>query len=310
MDTTGGESARTGQAAGATERSRLDLRADCTRCAALCCVAPAFTASADFAIDKGAGRPCPHLGQDFRCGIHEELRERGFPGCVVYDCFGAGQKVTQVVGDGADWRRSPDRAPLMFATFHVMRQLHELLWLLTEALTLSAAGPLRGEVQAAVAHVESLSLADPEDLARTDVVAVRATANALLVRTSELARGVVGRRTLDRRGADLIGADLRGADLRRANLRGARLIGADLRGAALDRADLTGADLRAADLSGADLSGVFFLTQAQVEAARGDAATVLPPALVRPAHWPTAQGLSVGTTAHADRGPRGTGRRR
>ena len=68
----------------------MDLRADCARCFGLCCVAPAFAASADFAIDKPAGQACPHLAGDFRCGIHDELRPRGFPGCTVYDCFGAG----------------------------------------------------------------------------------------------------------------------------------------------------------------------------------------------------------------------------
>ncbi|HEY6597232.1 MAG TPA: pentapeptide repeat-containing protein, partial [Asanoa sp.] len=41
------------------EDRRAELRADCTRCVGLCCVAPAFSASADFAIDKPAGRPCP-----------------------------------------------------------------------------------------------------------------------------------------------------------------------------------------------------------------------------------------------------------
>ena len=40
--------------------SRARLRADCARCAGLCCVAPAFAASADFAIDKPAGHACPH----------------------------------------------------------------------------------------------------------------------------------------------------------------------------------------------------------------------------------------------------------
>ena len=76
-----------------TGRSCRPLRAPAgglLRCAGLCCVAPAFAASADFAIDKPAGRPCPNLRDDFRCGIHAELRERGFPGCEVFDCFGAG----------------------------------------------------------------------------------------------------------------------------------------------------------------------------------------------------------------------------
>jgi uncharacterized protein YjbI with pentapeptide repeats len=102
---------------------------------------------------------------------------------------------------------------------------------------------------------------------------------------SALARADAAGPRLDRRGADLIGADLRAVDLRGADLRGTLLIGADLRGVRLDLADLTGADLRGADLSGANLGDTLFLTQAQVESARGDRATVLPPALRRPTHW-------------------------
>ena len=107
--------------------ARVGLRADCGRCFGLCCVAPAFAASADFAIDKAAGQPCPNLRPDFGCGIHDELRPRGFRGCTVYDCFGAGQQVAQVTFGGRDWRGAPHTAGEMFAVFAVMRQLHELL---------------------------------------------------------------------------------------------------------------------------------------------------------------------------------------
>jgi uncharacterized protein YjbI with pentapeptide repeats len=92
-------------------------------------------------------------------------------------------------------------------------------------------------------------------------------------------------RQKDRKGADLIGANLKGADLRGANLRGAYLIGADLTGADLRVADLTGADLRDADLGGADLTESIFLTQSQLNAAKGNADTKLPPQFTRPTHW-------------------------
>ena len=69
------------------------------------------------------------------------------------------------------------------------------------------------------------------------------------------------------------------------NLRGAYLIGAKLVNADLRLVDFIGADLRGADLSGANLTGGFFLTQAQVDAARGDEATKLPRSVTRPAHW-------------------------
>jgi uncharacterized protein YjbI with pentapeptide repeats len=242
------------------------LRADCTRCFALCCVAPAFAASADFAIDKPAGRPCPNLRADFRCGIHDDLRERGFSGCTVYDCFGAGQQVAQVTFGGRDWRQAPGTAARMFAVFGVMRQLHELLWYLTEALALPAARPLHDELRRALAETERLTGGSPNDLMALDVAGHREAVNVLLLRASELARA--GRDGADHRGADLVGRNLRGADLRGANLRGASLIAADLRGADLRLADLTGADLRGADLRDADLTGALFLTQAQLDAAR------------------------------------------
>ena len=264
---------------------RPDLHADCARCTGLCCVAPAFAASADFAIDKAAGVACPNLEADFRCGIHARLRAAGFPGCAAYDCFGAGQKVSQVTFGGRDWRAAPGIAARMFEAFAVMRQLHELLWYLGEALRLAVPGPLRAELTAALAETERLTLGSPGDLAALDVTAHRRQANALLQRASETVRSAAGPLGVDRRGADLVGADLRGADLRRANLRGTLLIGADLRGAALAAADLTGADTRGADLRGADLSACLFLIQSQLEAAIGDPATGVPASLARPAHW-------------------------
>jgi hypothetical protein len=264
-----------------------ELRADCTRCFGLCCVAPAFVASADFAIDKAPGRPCPNLGADFRCGIHDRLRPSGFPGCAVYDCFGAGQRVARAFG-GRDWRARPETAPAMFGMFAALRHLHELLWYLAEAARLPAAAPIRAELAGAYAETESLASGGPDAVLAVDVAAQRDRVNPLLVRASELARAAVAGRgpARSRSRTDLLGANLRGADLRGANLRGAHLIGADLRRADLRLADVTGADLRGARLGGADLSRALFLTQAQLEAATGDAATRLPAERVRPAHWP------------------------
>ncbi|WP_233552763.1 pentapeptide repeat-containing protein [Jiangella rhizosphaerae] len=261
----------------------LELRADCARCAALCCVGPALTRSADFAIDKPAGEPCPNLRDDFRCGIHASLRTRGFPGCTVYDCFGAGQQVVQVTFGGATWRSSPELREDMLAAFAVLRPLHELLWHLDAARRIAAAASLRPALDEQIATVSQLASSAAGELSGVDVGALRADADALLREASRLARA--GTPARDLRGADLIGKKLRGADLTGADLRSAYLIGADLRGATLDRADLIGADLRAADVRGTDLSATLFLTQPQVNAAVGDAATRLPDGLERPPHW-------------------------
>ena len=266
-------------------RDRGDLRADCARCFGLCCVAPAFAASSDFAIDKPAGQACPHLQASFRCAIHPRLRQLGFPGCTVYDCFGAGQHVSQITFGGQDWRRAPHTAQRMFDVFAVMRPLHELLWYLREALELAAARPLHAALAGACDATERLTRLSPDELLGLDVAAHRRTTGDLLGRASELVRAGARAAPVDHRGADLIGADLRRADLRAASLRGALLVGADLRGADLRLADLIGADLRGAKLAGADLRDSLFVVQSQLDAAIGDRRTRLPGGLTRPAHW-------------------------
>jgi uncharacterized protein YjbI with pentapeptide repeats len=268
----------------ATDRPR-DLRADCSRCAGLCCVGPPFAASADFAFDKPAGRPCRHLRTDFRCGIHDRLRPSGFAGCDVFDCFGAGQRVTQVTFGGRNWRDSPGIAGPMFAVLPVMRQLHEMLWHLSDGLSRPEAARLHDRLAGTRDRLERLTEAGAEDLTGLDVGGLRRDVGALLDEVSEQVRTGVRPRARDRRGADLVGRDLRRARLAGACLRGALLIGADLRGADLRTADLLGADLRGADLRGADLSDALFVTQPQLTAARGDAATRIPAGLNRPAHW-------------------------
>ncbi len=265
--------------------AREGLRADCSRCAALCCVAPAFAVSADFAIDKPAGRPCPKLRPDFGCNIHDGQREQGFPGCAVFDCFGAGQQVVQATFGGRNWRQAPELASSMFAIFPIMRQLKELLWYLAEASTLLPNGPLRDEVERAQEQTEVLVSARPEELGGFDAAAHRQQFGPLLERVSEVVRADVPGRAPDRKGADLIGAKLQGANLRGVSLRGAYLLGADLRRADLRQTDLLGADLRGTDLRAARLEASLFLTQPQIDATIGDASTMLPTSLVRPRHW-------------------------
>lgn len=271
------------------------LRGDCSSCFGLCCVALPFAASADFAMDKSAGVPCPNLQADFRCGVHQSLRPLGFKGCTVYDCFGAGQHVSQVTFGGRDWRTAPESSKLMFEVFPVMRQLFELLRYLGEALAHPAARSIRGVLWTAYAETERLTSLAPQEAAELDIPAHRAEVNILLLRTSELVRadilrnlkGSSSRRRSFGRGADLMGAKLRNADLRGANLRGAYLIAADLRGADLRGADLIGADFRDADVRGADFTGSLFLTQPQLQSAKGDASTKLLPEFSRPVHWET-----------------------
>ncbi|MFD9905429.1 pentapeptide repeat-containing protein [Streptomyces sp. NPDC059063] len=262
-----------------------DLRADCGDCFGLCCVALPFARSSDFPVDKSGGTPCGNLQEDFRCSIHERLRGSGYNGCTVFDCFGAGQKVSQVTFEGRSWRDEPDSARAMYEVFPVVRQLHELLKYTAQALDLAAARSVHGDLRRAYDRIDALTRDTPDVLLAVDVDTLRGEVNPLLLRASELARAAVPGRKKNHRGANLMGARLRGAKLRGASLRGALLIAADLSGADLRDADVIGADMRDTNLRGADLTGALFLTQPQLNAARGDATTKIPELLERPAHW-------------------------
>ena len=254
------------------------LEPDCAQCVGLCCVALPFRESHGFAFAKDAGEPCRHLDGSYGCSIHARLRESGMGGCTCYECFGAGQHVTQVLYAGASWRGSADGGAEMFAVFAVVQRLHEMLVLLDQAAALAP----RPEIDQLRDRVAGHTVGRPEELLDVELDRLAALVGEQLRSVSRAVRRPDGESWV---GADLAGHDLRAAALADADLRGALLLAADLRGVVLARTDLLGADLRDADLSGADLSTSLFLTQPQLNSARGSAATVLPDGLRRPTAW-------------------------
>jgi uncharacterized protein YjbI with pentapeptide repeats len=264
------------------------LKADCGSCFALCCVALPYAESVDFAKNKDAGTPCMHLDSDYRCKIHQNLRTSGFKGCTVYECYGAGQKVSQQTYHGVSWRDSPNIADEMFRVFPIMQQLHEMLYYIQEALNLQEAAPLHGKLQLIYKETEILTNGSPTSLLELDVPTHRQVVSDLLFEASKMARAKVKggkNKKYKANTTDFIGANFKSANLKGVSFKGAYLIAANLRDADLRVCDFLGADLRDADLSGANLTGSIFLTQAQVNAAKGDKMTKLPKSITTPQHW-------------------------
>ncbi|PKM93509.1 MAG: hypothetical protein CVU84_15125 [Firmicutes bacterium HGW-Firmicutes-1] len=270
-----------------------NLRVDCKKCFGFCCVVLYFSASDGFPTNKDAGKPCINLQHDFTCAIHKNLWKNGLKGCTGYDCFGAGQKVAQVTYGGYDWRQVSESAKQMFEVFLIMRQLHEMIWYLSEALTLQATQVIHVDLSYMADQIKGLTYLSAESLIALNIAMHRDKVNPLLLRTSELVRTkaenqkttlLKHQKPIVRR-MDFIGKDLRKTNLRGADLRGTLLIAANLSGADLSYADFIGADLRDADLRGANLADSIFLTQAQMNTAKGDSNTKLPMTLVRPAYW-------------------------
>jgi hypothetical protein len=171
---------------------RSDLVPDCGSCAAICCVATSFEASEDFAFDKPAGVHCRHLTRDCRCAVHDDLARRGLPGCAVYDCYGAGQRMTRafsVRGQSslADTANDAERNE----AFLILRVVHELLWQLTEAAKLCPA--TRGDVGATLAleidALDAIARAPWSDLFDVDLGPHRDAARRLLCRVGDALGG-------------------------------------------------------------------------------------------------------------------------
>ncbi|MFJ6536699.1 pentapeptide repeat-containing protein [Paenarthrobacter sp. NPDC091711] len=267
------------------------LSPDCGNCFALCCTALGFARSADFAIDKPAASPCPNMADDFSCTIHQRLRPRGFRGCTVFDCFGAGQVVSQHTFAGTSWTQDPSSKSSMFAVFKVVRQLHEMLWYLAEARQRTFDPELAAAADHLSEGIATTAQGEASTVLAADVETLHGEVRALLMEISEDARASYGaddRQTPDgglQPGADLMGADLANQRLCGSDLRGAYLIGANLTNSDLTAVDLLGADLRGARLHNADLSKALYLTQPQINAAEGDRNTLLPPQLTKPDHW-------------------------
>lgn len=103
----------------------MELQSDCQRCAGLCCAAFHFDAGPEFADDKAAGESCRHLTASHRCTIHASRPERGYSGCLGYECLGAGQAATALFPPAQPAELAAVRHD-RFEAFRILRTIHAL----------------------------------------------------------------------------------------------------------------------------------------------------------------------------------------
>lgn len=261
------------------------LVSDCANCCGLCCVALYFAKAEGFPSDKPAGKPCANLLPDFHCAVHAGLAQRKLKGCMAYDCFGAGQRVTQTVYGGTSWKQSPQTASMMFDVFLIVHQLHQMLWYLVEASSLVPAQALKPDIGALIFENTRMTQLPPEEIIKLDVGDYRTQVNQMLKKTGELILAAASKAGAGSRTADYIGKNFKKANLDAADFSMCLLIAANLERCSLRAANFLGADLRDANISDADLSESVFLTQQQINTAKGSSGTKLPPMLTTPPTW-------------------------
>lgn len=265
-----------------------ELKADCKNCFGFCCIALFFSKSEGFPVNKDAGKPCPNLNVDFKCKVHNNLSKLGLKGCIAYDCFGAGQKTAQVTYGGNDWIKHPETADEMFKVFLIMHKIHEMLWYLTEAY-LFVPSP---ELEKTLNETIEITNFKAEAILKFDIDKHRDKVNNILLKTSKLIqsrykskKAPLMYKKLFGGAFDMVGKDLRKADLAGENLSGAYMIAANLTGVDLSGTDLLGADLRDADLSDTNLTNSIYITQGQINSAKGNKGTKLPKYITMPRHF-------------------------
>lgn len=111
-----------------------NYRADCGSCCGLCCVVPDQLTVQGFPMNKPADTPCARLDESCRCSIHVTRAEHGYKVCQAFDCYGAGQWVTQRLFGGARWTDSPETASRMFAAYRYWAPRFEAAALIEAAL--------------------------------------------------------------------------------------------------------------------------------------------------------------------------------
>jgi uncharacterized protein YjbI with pentapeptide repeats len=172
-----------------------------------------------------------------------------------------------------------------------MEQLFEMIAFIAEALTYNISPSLQDQLNKQLEKLQALTDRDADSLLSLDIIGCRLPVNELLLETSEYIRNELSSKVFlikkgkQCRGVDWVGKNLQGKDLRTMDLRGAYLIAADLRNSDLRGVDFIGADLRDANLSGANLSTSMFLTQMQINSAKGNDKTMLPAHIQPPSHW-------------------------
>ena len=258
-----------------------ELAANCGECCGICCVALYFTKMDGFPEDKRPGKPCSNLTDDFKCKIHSDLMKHQLKGCMAYDCFGAGQKVTREIYKGLDWREHSDCAGEMFQVFLIVYQLHQMLWYLIEAHKATSKN-IQNQLTLLIQENKQMTKMKPAEILGVDVEEYRQRVNSGLKEVCHfLNKGL----KQDKKTFNYMGKSFKKQNLDGEDFSMALLIAADLEGCSLRKTNFLGADMRDANLNNTDLSDSLFLTQMQINTARGNSNTIIPESLIKPDTW-------------------------
>lgn len=266
-------------------KERLEqLKADCSKCSGLCCTALFFSKIDGFPENKKAGKPCTNLQNNYRCKIHHELEKRNMKGCIGYDCFGAGQHVTQYIYKGDTWQTSPEQSKEIFYIFVIVFQLYQIRYFLEESKLIIPAKKLWSDIENLIKENEALCNSTPQSILKTNIDSYRNKVNITL---KQVCASIIKyfNNSSNSRLTEFLGRNFKNRDMSGLDLSMKLLIAANFDNCIFDGAVFLGADTRDTNFSNADLREAVFLTQGQINSAKGNRNTKLPEHLDYPVTW-------------------------
>lgn len=261
-------------------QERILLKSACDKCSGLCCVCLYFSKIGGFPEDKKAGKPCRFLTKDYRCQVHEQLEKLSFKGCIGYDCFGAGQHVVQVLYHGQTYHDRPKQANEIFDVFNIVFKLFQIRYFLIEALSLNDLQKNKETIIRLIIENKNICNYDPQTLLSFDLKEYQKRINPLLKQVCKQQSNNV-----DTYALNFLAKNFQNKDMSRLDLSMKLLITANFKGCNFAGTIFLGADTRDADFSNADLENARFLTQGQINVAKGNRFTKLPAHLEYPVTW-------------------------
>lgn len=264
--------------------SLQSLKTNCSQCSGLCCTALFFSEMDGFPENKQAGKPCLNLQKNFRCKIHGELEKRKMKGCIGYDCFGAGQQVTQSIYSGKTWQNTPGQAKEIFDVYIAVFQLYQIRYFLLEAMAILPAKVLRNNIKPLIEENEIICNSKPQDIVKFNIENHRSKANVFLKQVCNLLQKSLCCRNT-KCPSDFLGKNFENKDFSGLDFSTKLLIAANFNNCVFTGTIFLGADTRDADFSNVDLRDAVFLSQGQVNSAKGNRNTKLPQYLDYPFAW-------------------------
>ncbi|WP_392486043.1 pentapeptide repeat-containing protein [Haloimpatiens sp. FM7315] len=260
------------------------LKSDCSKCSGLCCVALFFSTIDGFPENKNAGNPCSKLQNNYRCKIHDELEKRNMKGCIGYDCFGAGQHVTQCIYKKETWQTLKEQSKEIFDVFIIIYQLYQIRYFLEEAKIVIPAKNLRNDIENLIDENKVLCNFTPDKIQHINIDNYRNKANLILKKVCDSITKSFNNST-SKQLTEFMGRTFKKRDMSGLDLSVKLLIATNFEGCIFNGTIFLGADTRDTNFSNADLSEAVFLTQGQINSAKGSRNTKLPKHLDYPVTW-------------------------